>query len=104
MKINNYADPTGQMRLEKKSVAVLTMNLILVLVAGVLSACSPGAEVITSPDQLNREDAKIGVATDTPEFALVEKRFPKAEIVYTQDLMGALTSVAQGKIDAFVGN
>ena len=104
MKINNYADPTGQMRLEKKSVAVLTMNLILVLIAGVLSACSPGAEVITSPDQLNRGDAKIGVATDTPEFALVEKRFPKAEIVYTQDLMGALTSVAQGKIDAFVGN
>ena len=48
MKINKYADPTGQMRLEKKSVAVLTMNLILVLVAGLLSACSPGDEVITA--------------------------------------------------------
>lgn len=104
MKINNRADRTVLVKLGQKSITVLTMSLILALVAGLLTACGTETEVITSPEQLNREDAKIGVATDAPEFALVEERFPKAEVVYTQDLIAAFTSVAQGKMDAYVGN
>ena len=70
-----------------------------------LSACgSESEEGITSFEQLNQAGIKIGVATDTNEFSIVEEEFPKAEVVYTKDLMLGLESVAQGKLDAYAGN
>ena len=100
-------DTTGRRELLKTSrrlMAVLTIVMLLTSTACFLASCGPKDEGITSFEQLNREGVKIGVATDTTEFALVQDKFPKAEIVYTKDLMAAFTSVAQGKIDAFVGN
>jgi len=89
----------------RKTIAVLVMSLLLVLAAGLLASCDERKDGgITSFDQLNQPDIKIGVATDTTEYSLVQEKYPQAEIVYTKDLMAAFTSVAQGKIDAFVGN
>ena len=92
------------MKTNRKIAAILMAAMLLALAAGFLASCAPKDEGITSVDQLNRPDVQIEVASDAPEFAIVEKDFPQAEIVFTSDLMSALTSVAQGKMDAFVGN
>jgi polar amino acid transport system substrate-binding protein len=80
------------------------MMAMLVVTAGLLASCGVKTETITSPDQLNKPGIQIGVATDTNESTVVEEVFPQAQIVYTKDLMASFASVAQGKIDAFVGN
>lgn len=90
--------------MNRKPVVVLAMVVILAMAAGLLASCGPKSEGITSFEQLNQPDIKIGVATDTNESNLVMENFPNAEIVYTKDLMSSFTSVAQGKIDAYVGN
>ena len=84
-----------------------TFVLVILLLASAvffLEACGRKDEGITSLEQLNQPGVRIGVATDSTEFSIVEKEFPKAEIVYTKDLMLSFTSVAQGKLDAFVNN
>ncbi len=83
---------------------VLTVLIFMASAAVLLTACAQRDDEITSLKQLNQDGIRIGVATDTTEFSIVEREFPKAEIVYTKDLMFAFTSVAQGSIDAFVGN
>ena len=90
--------------MNRRMAAILLAAMLLSLAAGLLVSCAPKEAGITSADQLNQPDVQIGVASDAPEFALVEKDFPQAEIVFTSDLMSALTSVAQGKMDAYVGN
>ena len=92
------------MAMRKGAITVLMATMLLAMAAGLLASCGPKGEGITSFDQLNQPDVKIGVATDTNDSAIVAEHFPKAEIVYTKDLMASFTSVAQGKIDAFVGN
>lgn len=84
--------------------SVLLMILLLVAAAGLLTACGGKEEGYTSLKQLDQPGIKIGVGTDTNEADIVKKQFPKAEIVYVNDIMSAYTSVAQGKLDAFVGN
>ena len=97
-------DRSGLAKTGRKSIAALATILLLILSAGLLASCGGKDEAITSYDQLNQPGVKIGVASDTPEFAIVEKEYPQAEIEFTSDPMAAYTSVAQGKIDAFVGN
>ena len=92
------------MKLSRRPISILTIAMLLALAAGLLAACSPKDESITSLDQLNQPGIQIGVSADAPEYSLVEQEFPQAEIVFTKDLMAAYTSVDQGKIDAFVGN
>ena len=88
----------------RRSIAILTMAILLALTASFLASCAPKEEGITSLEQLNQPGIQIGVATDTTEYAIVEKEFPNAEIVYTKDIIAAYTSVGQGKLDAFVSN
>ena len=88
----------------RKKFAALVMILLLTAAVFFGGVRCPKAEGITSMDQLNQPGIVIGVATDTTEYEIVEKEFPKAEISYFKDLMSAFTSVAQGKIDAFVCN
>ena len=92
------------MKVSWKPTAILIAVMLLALASGLLASCGLKNDVIESFDQLNQPDVKIGVATDSTEFALVEENFPQAEIVYTKDLMASFESVAQGKIDAFIGN
>ena len=99
----NSTDHRGFIKTNQLMTAVLLM-MLLASAAVFLCACGRRNEGITSFDQLNRTNIKIGVATDTTEFSIVEKEFPKAEIVYTKDLMLGFESVAQGKLDAYVGN
>ncbi|MBQ9001827.1 MAG: transporter substrate-binding domain-containing protein [Eggerthellaceae bacterium] len=87
-----------------KSVAALVAVVLLALSAGLLASCGPQDKGITSLDQLNQPGVKIGVATDSTESELVKEHFPNAEVVYAKDLMSSFESIAQGKIDAFVGN
>lgn len=90
--------------MNRRMVAALIPAMLLVLVAGLLVACAPQDKSITSFDQLNQPDILVGVSTDAKESAMAAEEFPQAELVYNNDLMGSLTSVAQGKIDAYVCN
>ncbi|HCI73206.1 MAG TPA: hypothetical protein DHV42_01525 [Lachnospiraceae bacterium] len=87
-----------------RSMSVILMILLLASSALLLGASGRQEEGITSLEQLNQPGIQIGVASDSTEFDIVQKEFPKAEIVYTKDLMSSFISVAQGKIDAFVSN
>ena len=89
--------------MKRKTAKYLIILLLLMTVAGAFAGCRGNAD-ITSADQLNRRGIKVGVATDTTEFSLVKKYYPKAEIVYFKDDLAAYTSVAQGKVDAYVYN
>ncbi len=90
--------------MSRRLTIVLTLVMLLGLTAGILTSCGPKDEGITSLDQLNQPDVQIGVSSDSTESAIVEKEFPQAEVMYINDPMAAFTSVAQGKVDAFVGN
>lgn len=89
--------------MKRKTARCVIVLLLLMTVSGAFSGCRRNAD-ITSADQLNRRGIKVGVATDTTEFALVKKYYPKAELVYFKDDLAAYTSVAQGKVDAYVYN
>ncbi|HAM14699.1 MAG TPA: hypothetical protein DCP91_02305 [Eggerthellaceae bacterium] len=78
--------------------------MLLAAALGLLASCGSKNDAIESFDQLNQPDVKIGVASDSTEFALVQENFPQAEIVYAKDLMSSFESISQGKMDAFVGN
>lgn len=90
--------------MSRRIAAVLIAAMLLALAAGLLVSCAPKDEGITSLDQLNQPGVKIGVSSDSTESAIVQKEFPQAEIMYINDPMAAFTSVAQGKVDAFIGN
>lgn len=94
----------GLMRLGQRITAVIMMITMLSSLAVLFAGCDRKDEGITSLEQLDQPGIRIGVATDTGDFRVVEEEFPNAEIVYTTDLMSAFTTVAQGKIDAYVGN
>ena len=94
----------GLMRLGQRITAVIMMITMLSSSAVLFAGCDRKDEGITSLEQLDQPGIRIGVATDTGDFRVVEEEFPNAEIVYTTDLMSAFTTVAQGKIDAYVGN
>ena len=91
-------------KMRRKITTVLVIAMLFALAAVFGGACVQKEEEITSLDQLKKPGVKIGVASDSTEFEIVEKDFPEAEIVYFKDLMSAFTTVSQGKIDAFFGN
>ena len=91
-------------KVRRRMITVLVVILLLVSSVVVFGSDDKKDGGITSLDQLNQPGIQIGVATDTTEYEIVEKEFPKAEIVYFKDLMLAFTSVADGKVDAFVCN
>ena len=99
---------TGKERRKKMSrrmfpVLVILMLMLMVSAAVFLGGCgqkneevasgdvTTDAEAITSLEQLKKPGVKIGVSSDTPEDKVVQKEFPEAEIVYTQDNMFAYT-------------
>ena len=80
---------------------------ILAVLAGLFSGCKSEdkgtkAETITSIEQLNRPECKIGMAENTDDHKLVEEKIPNAQIEFYKDSITGYTAVAQGKLDAFV--
>ena len=80
---------------------------ILAVLAGLFSGCKSEdkgtkAETITSIEQLNRPECKIGMADNTDDYKLVEEKMPNAQIEFYKDSITGYTAVAQGKLDAFV--
>ena len=76
---------------------------ILALALCLLAGCGgKKSGEVTSLEQLARPGCRIGVASDTAEDQLVAQVFPQAQIKYFKDDMAAYTSVAQGKLDAYV--
>ena len=57
---------------------------------------------ITSKEELNQPDMKVGVMTGTAAMFSMEKQLPEAEEVFMDSLPTAIESVKQGKIDAMV--
>lgn len=90
--------------MRRRMITILMVVLLLTSSAFIVGFNVQKDKGVTSLDQLDQPDIQIGVATDTTEYAIVEKEFPKAKVVYFKDLIFAFQSVAQGKIDAFVGN
>ena len=80
---------------------------ILAVLAGLFSGCKSEdkgtkAETITSIEQLNRPECKIGMAENTDDHKLVEEKMPNAQIEFYKDPVTGYTAVAQGKLDAYV--
>lgn len=91
----------------RKGIRQGSVMLLLILALTALSGLTVcGAQgddgEITSLDQLDQEGRRIGVATDTDEDRLVKEELPLSECVYYKDVVTGYTSVAQGKLDAFV--
>ena len=59
----------------RRMTAVL-MIMMLTLSAGLFVSCGQKDEGITSLEQLKEPGIRIGVATDTTEFRIVEEEFP----------------------------
>ena len=79
------------------------MLLILALLFAVLAGAALGEEtVITSKDQLNRPEMKVGVSTGSSSVLIAEKELPDAKLVYYEENTIAYEAVAQGKLDAFI--
>lgn len=86
-------------RNRKTLYALGLLALLLCLLAG--CARKSGGQ-ITSLEQLNHPDRKIGVSSDTAEDQLVMRELPLAQVEYVKDNISAYTAVSQGKLDAFV--
>ena len=71
---------------------------LLVLLAGAAGA----EETITSVAQLNRPGMIVGVGQGSAAELAVRSELPEARIEYFNDRIMGFTSVAQGKIDAYV--
>lgn len=85
----------------KKTVCFL---VLLALAAGLLTACSTADRntAATSVEQLREPGRIIGVATGTGDDVTVQEAFPDAKIQYFNDNFLGYSTVASGKIDAFV--
>ena len=83
--------------------SALAALLVCLLLAGLLAGCAAkrGSD-ITSVEQLNDPEKKIGVCSDTAEDRLVARELPLAKVEYVKDEISAYTAVSQGKLDAFV--
>ena len=89
----------------KKTVLIITITLCLLAASVVLSGC--GAEEkedpmagITSYKQLNDPKYRIGVVNGTIHGPNVEKKMPKAELLYFNTMTDLFTAVEMGKVDA----
>ena len=84
----------------KRIVLILTLAALSL---SLLSACGKKkSDAVTSLDQLREPGRIIGVGTGTGDDAAVREAFPDAEIRYLEDSYMGYSSVASGKLDAFV--
>ena len=84
----------------KRIVLILTLAALSL---SLLSACGKKqSDAVTSLDQLREPGRIIGVGTGTGDDAAVREAFPEAEIRYLEDSYMGYSSVASGKLDAFV--
>lgn len=80
----------------------LTAIAALILTAGLFAGCSHsgGSEIRTLSD-LGKPGAKIGVGFNLPEYDMLKKDYPDAEIIVYNDNPLAYEDVAHGRIDAY---
>ena len=93
--ISGFPDREGNM---KKILAALFVLLLMAILPG-LAAC---AGEITSVQQLNSPEMRVGVDLGSAAEMTVREVFPKARIEVFNDKPSAYLAVAQGKLDAFV--
>ena len=91
----------------KKKYRLISFITVIVLGLGVFSVCdiksiAAKKEVITSIEQLNAPDVKIGVSDNTNDNEIVAEKMPQAQVKYYKDAITGYTEVSQGKLDAFV--
>ncbi|ETP73086.1 ABC-type amino acid transport system, permease component [Lachnospiraceae bacterium JC7] len=82
----------------RKLVQILLFTLLIICFSGNVYAQTP----VTSKEQLNHPECKVGVMTGTAAMFSLEKELPEAEYVHFNSLPTAIESVKQGKLDAFV--
>ena len=82
----------------KKILAALCVLLLMAILPG-LAAC---AGEITSVQQLNSPEMRVGVDLGSAAEMTVREVLPKARIEVFNDTPSAYLAVAQGKLDAFV--
>ena len=93
--ISGFPDREGNM---KKILAALFVLLLMTILPG-LAAC---AGEITSVQQLNSPEMRVGVDLGSAAEMTVREVLPKARIEVFNDTPSAYLAVAQGKLDAFV--
>ncbi|MBR5341749.1 MAG: transporter substrate-binding domain-containing protein [Erysipelotrichaceae bacterium] len=81
----------------------LHISVLIIITIFLLTGCkSENKKQITTLEQLNSPEIKIGVSEGTAENQLVEKVFPNAQIVYFKTSPSAFEAVSKGEVDAFV--
>ncbi len=87
-------------REHKRNISALIC--LLTVLCLLLGCAKKEAEPITSLEQLNSSDRKIGMAVDTNDEKLLAEKLPEAKIEYYKEDMTGYLAVRQGKLDAFV--
>ena len=88
---------------EKRYGWALRTLLLSILLLCCLSGCgAKERSTATTLEQLREPGRIIGVGTGTGDDAAVREAFPEAEIRYLDDSFMGYSSVANGKLDAFV--
>ena len=88
---------------EKRYGWALCTLLLSILLLCCLSGCgAKERSTATTLEQLREPGRIIGVGTGTGDDAAVREAFPEAEIRYLDDSFMGYSSVANGKLDAFV--
>ena len=84
----------------KRTTAILIC--LLAALCLLLGCAKKDAEPVTSLEQLNSPDRKIGMADNTGDEKLVAEKLPQAKIEFYKEGMTGYLAVGQGKLDAFV--
>ena len=74
---------------------------IVLIGFGLFGCAANGSEPIISLEQLGEPGKKIGVPGDLLEFDMLQRDYPKAEVLAYNDKPLAYEDVANGRIDAF---
>ena len=93
--------------IEKQRLVLAAVLMLLLLLPAVLTGCGSdkgesGGKLdgITSYEQLNEPEYRIGVMNGTIAGPLVEEHLPKAQRMYYNNMTDMLTALENGKVDA----
>ena len=90
------------MKQKNKWKGLAVLGILALIMCLLLGCAKTDSEPITSLQQLNSPDRKIGMADNTGDEKLVAQKLPQAKIEFYKEGMSGYLAVSQGKLDAFV--
>lgn len=90
------------MKQKNKWKGLAVLGILALIMCLLLGCAKTDSEPITSLQQLNSPDRKIGMADNTGDEKLIAQKLPQAKIEFYKEGMSGYLAVSQGKLDAFV--